>query len=368
VKVFISSLIAGMQPLRAAARTATTTLRHQPLMAEDFGAQANSPQIACLKGVREADLVVLILGEPYGAVQPSGLSATHEEYREARGRKPILAFVQRGIKPDAQQKEFLDEVQGWETGLFREGFSGADDLEVAIIRALHQHDLAAAVAPVDPKDIVDRALAALPEKERGRHYGTGALVLAVAGGPRQSILRPQEIEDPSLAEDMHKESMFGETRILDRGKGCETELDGGTLVLSQEREGARITVDEHGTVGLRLPLTSQEKDFGFATLIEEDVHQQIMAGLRYTAWLLDRIDPTQRLSHIAIAARIAASEYAGWRTRQQQEANPRRASMGRGGNADVDAVRVSKPRAALRLEAGPLSEDLLVLLRRQWKG
>jgi len=162
--------------------------------------------------------------------------------------------------------------------------------------------------------------------------------------------------------------MFGEIRIFDRGKGCETELDGARLVLSQEREGAGITVDEQGTVGLRLPLTSQEKDFGFATLIEEDVHQQIMAGLRYTAWLLDRIDPTQRLSHVAIAARIAASEYAGWRTRQQQEAYPRRANMGRGGNADVDTVRVSKPRAALRLEAGPLSEDLLVLLRRQWKG
>jgi hypothetical protein len=131
---------------------------------EDFGAQANSPQIACLKDVREADLVVLILGESYGAAQQSGLSATHEEYREARGRKPILAFVQRGIKPDAQQKEFLDEVQGWESGLFRKGFSGADDLQVAIIRALHQHDLAAAVAPVDLQDIGKRALAALPEE------------------------------------------------------------------------------------------------------------------------------------------------------------------------------------------------------------
>ena len=82
MKVFISSLIAGLQPLRQAARTAVTTLSHQPLMAEDFGAQAHSPQIACLNGVRDADLIVLILGESYGAVQSSGLSATHEEYRE----------------------------------------------------------------------------------------------------------------------------------------------------------------------------------------------------------------------------------------------------------------------------------------------
>ncbi|HXS78292.1 MAG TPA: DUF4062 domain-containing protein [Terracidiphilus sp.] len=71
----MSSLIAGMQPLRQAARSAVTTLRHQPLMAEDFGAQPRSPQVACLNGVREADLVVLILGETCGALQPSGLSA-----------------------------------------------------------------------------------------------------------------------------------------------------------------------------------------------------------------------------------------------------------------------------------------------------
>jgi len=367
VKVFISSLIVGMQPFRQAARAAVTTLRHQPLMAEDFGAQANSPQLACLKGVREADLVALILGESYGAVQPSGLSATHEEYREARGGKPILAFVQRGIKPNAQQKEFLDEVQSWESGLFREGFSSAEELQVAIIRALHEHDLASAVAPVDPKDIADRAVAALPAEERGRYSGAGALVLAVAGGPRQPILRPQEIEDPSLAEDMHKESMFGDTRIFDRGKGCETEFNGGTLVLAQDRDGARISIDEKGTVGLRLRLASPERDFGFQALIEEDVHQQIVAALRYTAWLLDRIDPTQKLSHVAVAARIVASDYAGWHTRQQQEANPRRTSLGHRGNADTEPIQISKPRAALRLGAGPLSEDLLVLLRRQWR-
>ncbi|MGC2496247.1 MAG: hypothetical protein WA374_00800 [Acidobacteriaceae bacterium] len=274
--------------------------------------------------------------------------------------------MQRGIKPDAQQKEFLDEVQSWERGLFREGFTSAEELQVAIIRALHEHDLASAIAPVDPKDIVDRAVAPLPPQERGRYSGTGALELAVAGGPRQPILRPQEIENPSLAEDMHKESMFGETRIFDRGKGCETELDGGMLVLAQDRDGARITVDEQGTVGLRLPLASPEKDFGFQSLIKEDVHQQIRAALRYAAWLFDRIDPTQRLSHIAIAARIASSDYVGWRTRQQQEANPRRTSLGHRGNAEAEPVQISKPHAALRLEAGPLSEDLLVLLRRQW--
>ena len=100
MRIFISSLISGFESQRAAARRAVTTLRHEPVMAEDFGAQPNSPQIACLQGLRGSDMVVLILGEEYGFVPAgSSLSATHQEYREARETKPVLAFVQQGISP-----------------------------------------------------------------------------------------------------------------------------------------------------------------------------------------------------------------------------------------------------------------------------
>jgi hypothetical protein len=72
MKVFISSLIAGFEPFREAVRSAVTTLRHEPVMAEDFGACPSSPHVACLSGLRDADAVVLVLGERYGAVQPVG--------------------------------------------------------------------------------------------------------------------------------------------------------------------------------------------------------------------------------------------------------------------------------------------------------
>ena len=88
-------------------------------MAEDFGAQPNSPQIACLQGLRTCDIVVLILGEHYGFVPPSStLSATHQEYREARETKPVLAFVQEGISPAPEQAAFIAEVQAWEGDCF----------------------------------------------------------------------------------------------------------------------------------------------------------------------------------------------------------------------------------------------------------
>src|ERR1700730_9419134 len=137
MKVFISSLITTMEPFRAAAREAVTQLGHQPVMAEDFGAQPSSPQIACLQGLRQSAVVVLILGAGYGAKQASGLSATHEEDREAKNARPVIAFVQDGVSRDADQSALVSEVQAWDSGLFREGFSSPDRLRAQITRRLH---------------------------------------------------------------------------------------------------------------------------------------------------------------------------------------------------------------------------------------
>src|SRR3546814_1236063 len=127
MKFFIISLMSGLVIGRAATRRAIELLRHEAVMAEYFGAQFSSPQIACLTGLRQSDLVVLVLGTRYGVKQASGLSATHEEYREARGRKPILIFIQQGeAEPD--QAALIDEAGSWESGLFRAAFSTPDEL------------------------------------------------------------------------------------------------------------------------------------------------------------------------------------------------------------------------------------------------
>src|SRR5690348_16533457 len=98
VKVFISSVIKGYEAYRAAAREAIETLRHHPIDAEGFSAAPGSPQHACRAAVREADVVVLLMGARYGDPLPSGMSATHEEYEEARDRKPVLLFVESDVE------------------------------------------------------------------------------------------------------------------------------------------------------------------------------------------------------------------------------------------------------------------------------
>ena len=318
MRIFISSLISGFEPQRAAVRRAVITLRHEAVMAEDFGAQPNPPQIACLQELRGSDMVVLILGENYGFVPPgSSLSATHQEYREARETKPVLAFVQQGISPGPEQAAFIAEVQAWEGGLFRGGFVGVNDLQDGVTRALHDVTLANATAPVDEQEMTARAKAMLQPESRNQ-VTTAILDLVVVGGPRQRILRPAELEAPGLAEQLEQSALYGERRLFDRTLGTASGLDGSHLVLRQER-GASIRVTEEGSIALRVPLDEPRVGGrGFdpmsgMVIIEEAVQQRLGTTLDYATGVLDRVDRTQRLTQLVVAARLSGVEHRGWR-------------------------------------------------------
>jgi hypothetical protein len=125
--VFISSVMKGFSAERQAARKAVESLRMTPVIAEKFGAKPHSSQLACLEGVRASDIYVLILGAKYGFVAQSGLSATEEEYNEARRRGlPVLVFVQ-NIEREPKQQEFFDRIGGYESGYFPAFFDEPND-------------------------------------------------------------------------------------------------------------------------------------------------------------------------------------------------------------------------------------------------
>jgi hypothetical protein len=364
MKIFISSLILGMEPFRAAAREAVTTLRHEPIMAEDFGASPNSPQIACLTGVRQADLVVSMLGKDYGALQPSGLSATHEEYREAKGQKPVLAFVQSGVDREPKQAEFVSEVQGWESGLFRGSFTDATNLRIAITRDLHDYQLTNASGPIDQEELSRRAEALLKSDRRSRDFGGATLNVALAGAPKQSILRPGEIENPALGQELSQALLFGERRLFDLTLGIQRALEGSALVLIQGRGASRISIDEDGSFVAVQSL--REANSMMSEIIQEFVQEQLLKALAYGIWVLDRIDPTQKLGHIGVAVNIANGDHMGWRTQRESEASPNSMSGGLS-SGRPQPVHMNRSRASLRLDATHIVEDLTVMLRRQWR-
>jgi hypothetical protein len=365
MRVFISSLITGTEQLRRAAEDAVSVLGHEPVMAEDFGALPSSPQVACLDGVRHSAAVILILGDRYGSKQAAGLSATHEEFREARDRCPVLVFIQSGVKPEPDQATFIKEVEEWGSGLMRDSFTTPAELKDKVTRALHRLEVAMATAPFDPNEVLARALAVFPRDDRYSHRGE-TLTVALFGGPSQTILRPSEMEDPSLAEKLEQQALYGTTRLFVRGEGTASGIEDDKLVIKQDgREARFIQLDGQGGIVIRLPL-ARDPENRLNVIVTEAVQEHLQQVLRYAIWLLDEIDATQRLSHLVVVASVAGG--LGMVTRAELRASPNSLSMSGFGNQNPGPVHLTPPyvtRPALSQNMERIVSDLVTLLRRQ---
>lgn len=326
MNVFISSVIAGFEPFRDATGQAIRSLGDHVIRAEDFGAVSSSPQEVCLRGVREADVVVLLVGARYGYTQASGLSATHEEYREARERCRVLVFVQQGVDLETPQREFLREVQAWSSGHYTVNFSTSEELRDVVTRALHELELSQAAGPVDEGEMLARAQDLLPPSSSGRGANVPTICLAVAGGPRQQVLRPVELEATTLRRAIQQAALFGEVPIFDETKGTQSSVEGHALVISQD--DASLRLDELGGICVTLPASDRRdrQDYrsmaSLSSLIDEDVQDRLQRALRFAGWLLDHVDPVKRLSDVAVVAALLGAGYMPWRTRAEHQAGP----------------------------------------------
>ncbi len=362
MKVFISSLIAGMEEFRTAAREAVTYLGHEPVMAEDFPATPLSPQIACLEGLRQSGLVVLILGSEYGQTQKKGISATHEEYREAKEKHSILAFVQNGVMRNPDQEAFVREVQSWEQGLFRNTFETPESLKTAIITAIHRWELSHATAPLDAESLRIQAIEAVQPEHDHRYFSHHSLVLSVIGGPPQPVLRPSEIENPQLSRDLLQEAIFGSYPIFDHKYGHQPRIKDNNLELHQEDIVRVIKLDPQGIIVFTLALD----DNSLMVIIQEELEKEIFNALKYAAWVFEKIDPTQRLTHVAVAAGFIGSQYITIRTQREHLANPNSVAMGMN-QPDKAAVHLSpahRSRSSFIHDTEKMVEDFIVLLKR----
>ena len=364
MRVFVSSLISGFESLREAAAAAITTLGDEVVRAEDFHASPDSPQQACLAGVREADAVVLILGDRYGYVQQSGLSATHEEYREARELGPVLVFIQRDAQPEPKQSEFIREVQGWERGHYTAEFSDPEDLRSRVTRALHDFQLANESRPLNETELLGSARSLLPAQHQTNRP---AVLVAMAAGPPRAVLRPAELEDEHLRRFLLAEGLTGDDAVLTPSAGTDVAVRGDTIYLRQPQAERLISLDETGRLLIAQP-ASEDAGWrsGVPSIIEEDVVAAIERSLRFTARVLDRIDSPRRQTYVAIVVAVVGAGYLPWRTRAEHQANPNSAGIGLGSSSDV-VVSLTPPvrrRPALVHDTTALAQDFAVRIRR----
>ena len=359
--IFISSLISGYGEFRDAATHGITSLGHDVIRAEDFGASPQSPQITCLEGVRRADVVVLIVGADYGVVQESGRSATHEEYVEARERCPVVIMVQSGVQQDVRQTAFLEEVRGWSSGHYTENFADLEELRDSVTRALHQLELAQATGQVDGGEMLRRAIEFIPESDYRQSMD---LTISISGGPDQQIFRPVQLEDDGFHRDLQKEATYGDWPVLDSKEGTEVRLNLGALILEQERNLVRI--NEQGSISM----TTQMDSESLLVIIEEDVRVAIETRLIFASWFLNHVDSSQKLSHCAIALGFNGGGMHAWRTRAEHAASPNSVTMSGFPSDEAIVEHVSpahRTRAALHQGAAELAEDLTVILRRHFQ-
>jgi hypothetical protein len=128
-----------------------------------------------------------------------------------------------------------------------------------------------------------------------------------------------------------------------------------------------VHLDGQGNLIIQLPLSDASHGM---VIIEENVVDVLASALRYAVAVLDRIDPTQRITHVALAATLSGrGDHAVWRTQREQDESPNSYSMGFGHNErkPVHLTLAVHPRAALEHQAAPLVEDIVTLLRREWR-
>lgn len=364
MRVFVSSVIRDYTAERAAAIEAIASLGHTPRRAEDFAASPESPQIVCRAGVRDSDVVVVVLGARYGDVQVSGKSATHEEYEEAVATdRPILAFVQSGVTPERLQRAFIDQVRTWVDGEFHGRFASPDELRAALVRALHEFELRASLGPADAVEIRTRLEASIPAS-RGFGYASPQLLIAVGGGPPQAVLRSHDLESEELERWLQREAMFGADPIFDRSVQTSAHRRGEVLRLVQP--DAEMWLTEDGTVGVLQPAQTSSGGLGLSAIVHEDVDDRLAAGLEYIAEVLDHIDSLRRLADVSWAAGVLHGGYGAWRSRAEHEASPHQMSVNvqQRERILVPAIPRRIPRPALRARRRELAADLTVQLRR----
>jgi hypothetical protein len=368
MNTFISSVITGLEQERDAAADAAANLEFRVGRAEDFGASPMSPQEACLAGVRWANVVVLLLGGRYGERQESGLSATHEEFREAiKEGIPVIAFVQEGIARQPAQDQFVEEVREWQGGVLTGDFIDPPTLGLAVTQYLHRFALDAAASPADESDMLERADSLLPRDAWGFAGMGGSAIVSTVFGPRRHVLRPSVLEAMELSDEIRNAALVGPHAILDPSEGVSRTLRGATLALQQPSAG--IQVDETGAIIIHMAAVDRADRAALPAIIEEDVRERLARALRLTSVICDRIDPTRALTHALPSVSLVHAAGYGWRTREEQLRNPNSMTMSTG-VADPLSVKLAPPmrsRASLLHEASELALDFMVLLRRAFR-
>ena len=101
LKVFVSSTIVDLKPLRDVIRETLLDLGYDPVMSDygDVGYLCNkSVEDSCYVAMSKCQIAVLIIGKRYGKKSQNNFSVTHNEFRTAREHQiPTISIIDQEV-------------------------------------------------------------------------------------------------------------------------------------------------------------------------------------------------------------------------------------------------------------------------------
>jgi hypothetical protein len=306
--VFISSVINGLEDIRAAASAGVESSGFRAVMAESAGASPASAQRSFLDLVARSDIYLLLLGPRYGERGESGFSPTEDEFQEAnRRRKPIIALRQ-NVEMEPEQLAFLERVRGgWERGRLYDTFDGADDVALKVVRALTNARELGNVEELAPQ--AQQRAAALahgdPAGGFGRHGSTArvALVPLLDG----LLLDEVALDDATLATRLA--DLARTQRLVPHELGLKTQVTRAGVTLSavepERRGGASIVVGSDGAVVVEGSVAGEDPHgFGSSRIDPGRLDDLVSSAASYALSAWEEIDPRDEVQHVAVAIGI----------------------------------------------------------------
>jgi hypothetical protein len=285
---------------------------HRAVMAETTGAAAASPQRALLDRVAAADIFLLLVGARYGDWQVSGLSATDEEFEEARRRdKDILVLVQE-VEREPEQEAFLGRATaGWEGGILRGAFRDASDVGLAVVRAFRNLEERGARAELEPA-----AQAGAQDLAAGaRREGYGGALARVVLVPllARPLLDAVALEDAALPDDIADAARAAGLVPHSRGITPRVKAAGVTLDVGERHSasGSTLSVGASGEIVAEASVAGADT-FGSMRVVPERLEEAVGNAFAFAEAVWRRIDPRGEVQEVVITIAIPDAQHRSW--------------------------------------------------------
>lgn len=147
-----------------------------------------------------------------------------------------------GLDPDSPEPAFrraLQQLAGWGLPVSVQAEPPARPADSKRSSGRRHPAEDQADTSVDHRELIERAIGRIPSLMNTA--GEPSLALTMAGGPRQPVLRPAELEDPKLANQLTRELLFGDAALFEPSEGTTSAMSGNSLIISRPEAGWRST-------------------------------------------------------------------------------------------------------------------------------